>query len=91
MKDENLSAENNVRSEISRIAEVASGMFLQLQEFTRQHGNQVLLGQPLSVDAATELACIVSDCRTVSEALNNLLSGPFAILVASRSRRAPPS
>jgi hypothetical protein len=62
--------------EIARIAELAGGMFCQLEEFTRSHASQVLLGAPLRVQAATELACIISDCRSITESLARLTAEP---------------
>ncbi len=67
-------ADSNVTQEISRLAELARGMFSMLEGFTRQHGPQVLLVRPLQVEAATDLACIISDCRTISEGLRDLRS-----------------
>lgn len=90
MKDGNDVADGDLQNEIARIAELASGMFLQLKEFTRQHGNDVLLGRALRVEAATELACIVSDCKSVSDALKKLPTR-LAPAVASRcTLRTPP-
>lgn len=91
MKDGNSSSDSNLKIEIARIADLAAGMFLQVKEFTREHGNQVLLSQPLRVDAATELACIVSDCRSISEALNSLRTGPSSVLENRCSLQTPQS
>jgi hypothetical protein len=66
-------ADSNVTQEVSRLTELARSAFSMLEEFTRRHGPQVLLVRPLHIEAATELACIVSDCRTISEGLRRLL------------------
>jgi len=74
MREEHTSPDGDLQNEIARIERLVSGMYSQLEDFTRQYGSQILLLRPLRVEAASELACIIGDCRSVSEALSKLVT-----------------
>lgn len=67
-------ADTKVAEEISRLATLSRQMFGLLNEFTQQHGPALLQDRPLRVEAATELVCIVSNCRRITEGLRDLCS-----------------
>lgn len=64
--------------EVVRLASLAATLMAQVEDFAKSHGAQMLLGRPVRAEAASDLACIGSDCRALLEGLERLAGVPIA-------------